>query len=208
MLRKLSHKSALLFIAAVAASAFAVPSVASAASWGIIGTTHTLFSANLGFSTHSTFGSSGWICNESQLHADVRNAATLTVTSATFRNCTGIGAYSDCTVTMVPTGFPWSGTAIGAGTNDIRIDGLQVDMKFETRPPAGSSGCPIDGTTPTWTGTLGTGTTGTLWDVGQHEITFSSAAGTTLHGVTTEPQAVTVTGTLRDTTQSLTLSDC
>jgi hypothetical protein len=55
MLRKLSRKSVLLFAIALATPALAIPSLASGASWGTIGTTHNFDSANLGFVAHNSF---------------------------------------------------------------------------------------------------------------------------------------------------------
>ena len=53
-MKKLSKKGVLLFAGAMAVCAFAMPAMASASSWGVVGTHHTLTSSNLGFTTDAS----------------------------------------------------------------------------------------------------------------------------------------------------------
>jgi hypothetical protein len=203
-MKMVSKKGAVLLGAALAVCALAAPSMASAASWGVIGTTHTLDSPNLGFVSHigPPAGQLAWTCLESQIHVDVASAAALRVTGVTFKNCTTITALGGCTVTATPTGLPW--TVTGATTSSIQIEGLFVDLAFETRPGGAPGSCPLDNQSATWTGAL----TGGAWDAAAHAITLIASPGSVLHSTfgTTNPAPSTVMGTLHDTTQSLTLS--
>lgn len=193
MHKKLSKKSALLFMGVLAIAAFSVPSVASAASWGAIGTRHTLTSQNLGFTVGAPV-SGGSICNQATFEADVRSAAILTITSGTFTNCVGTGSAAGCTATVTGTGFHWSAT--GLTTSNVTIDGVNVDVLFE-----GATGCSQNGQKVQVTGTLGGG----IWSAASHHVTYTGATGTTAHfaGLGSFPD--TVTGTIRDDQQTLTL---
>jgi hypothetical protein len=189
----------LLFSAAMAVCAFVMPSMASGSSWGLIATTHSLDSANLSFAVQSPVGPLGWSCNETRFHVDVLNAAALRVTAATFRSCGGVGVAAGCTVTNVGTGFSW--TITGPTTTNVQIHNVDLHMRFETSPGSPGS-CVFNGMDSRLTGTL----TGGSWDAGQHEVTFAAATGLTLHSTFLGAPPVTVTGTVRDTTQTLTLT--
>jgi hypothetical protein len=194
---KLSKKGLLLFGAALAVCAFAVPSMASAGSWGVIGTSHTLDSPNLAFTGIGPGGLSiGSSCGDTQFHVDVRSAAIVTITAGTFRNCTGTGTLgAGCTVTATGTGFHWNAT--GTSTTNVQIHGVDVDVTFEAHP-SGST-CLAAGTVLTLGGTLNGG----QWDAATHELTFAADSGLTA----TTGTDITVTGTIRDTSNSLTLTD-
>ena len=201
MLRKLSRTSVLAFAIAAATSVLAIPSLASGASWGVVGTTHNLDAPGLGFATHAHLGYAGWSCAASTFNVDVRNAAALAMTGASFRDCTGTGSFTGCVLTMTATKLPW--TVTGVATNDIRIDGFYVDVNFETRP---GESCIQDGETATWTGTLGTSPGTAIWDSAAHQITLGSVQGLRLEGGFFTSGPVTMAGTLRDTSQTLTLT--
>jgi hypothetical protein len=200
-MKMFSKRGVLLFGAALMVCAFAVPSMASAASWGVIGSTHVLDSSDLSFLGHTTSGTLGEVCADSQFHSDVRNTAILTITSASFKNCMGTGALgANCTVTRTSTRFPWSAT--GASTTNVQIHDVHVDVKYENTP-GNPTACAVNGAIVTWTGTLNSGS----WNASTHSVTFTNATGlvatsTSLAGVTN----VTVSGTIRDTAQTLTLT--
>jgi hypothetical protein len=198
-MKKFSRKSALLFAGVMALCAFAMPSMASAASWGVIGTPHALDGPGLGFVSHTSSGIAGSSCAETQFNTDVTSAAVLTITSTTFKNCSGTGIATGCTVTPVGTRLPWQAT--GVSTTDVRIDNVHIDVRFETRPPAGGTACALNGINVTLTGTL----LGGRWDSAGSQVTYTNATGLIGHSILGSSVA-TVTGTIRDTPGTLTLS--
>lgn len=205
-MKTLPRKSALLFGAMLAVCAFAVPSMASAASWSPVGTTHRLFMSDLVFKTFQgppdiTIALS---CTATEFDADVVSASTIEITNGSFQNCRGLpgGVTENCTVTVTGTRFPWTMTA--PTTTNIQIHGIDADLTFEH--PPGANSCNTGGLRTTWTGTL----TGGSWDpsaVGaDRRITFATNTGTAfdnsgLFG------PLTVSGSLRDTTGTLNLLD-
>ncbi len=195
-------RSSLLAVAVIAAYALAVPSMGSAASWAVVGTTHVLDSSNFSFLAEPPLNA-GASCARSQFHADVRSGAVLTLTTASFTNCTGTGGASDCTVTTRATRLPWAATAIGEG--NLTIHGVHIDALFENKPGFGTA-CALP-TTVTLTGNL-VGQPGTsTWDFFSHQMTFTNASGLTAHvGDAIGTFAATVTATIRDTTQTLTIN--
>ena len=205
-MKKLSSKSALLFGVVLAVSAFAVPSMASAASWGVIGTPHLLTSTNLSFFQQSSLNA-GSSCADSTFNASVDNADVLTITAATFTGCTGLGNAIGCTATPTATGFPWIATA--ATTTDIRIRNIHFIIHFETKPGGAAGSCPtgLHGQSVTLTGTLGNGTAGqTSWVQASHTLSFNNATGLTVD-VPGAALGTVVNGTIIDRTQTLSLVD-
>ena len=84
-MKKFSKKGVLLFAGAMAVCAFAMPAMASASSWGTVGTHHTLTSSNLGFT--SSLG----VCDVHQVRRSLRrvlSTADLQITQSTFAACT------------------------------------------------------------------------------------------------------------------------
>ncbi len=206
-MKNLSKKGVLLFAGVMAVCAFAMPAMSSAASWGLIGTEHTLHSPNFGFTaTDPVIGTLSSSCAASTFTVDVRSAAALTITSTSFRNCTAQGPnIGDCTVTAVGTPSPtpdWSVT--GITTTNVQIDGLRIDMTFENKPPiVGLGSClNVNGLSITITGTLTDG----VWSAAQHEINYNNAEGLVYHGPFGNNAHLTLFGTIRDTQQTLTLT--
>jgi hypothetical protein len=176
-MKKFSKKSVLLFMAAMAVCAFAMPSMASAASWGPINSEHTLTSTNIGFTTSAITSA----CADSSFTADVNNiGSVLTVTSANFRRCTSTGpAIGSCTTTSNGTGFPWRATV--PSTTNVQIHNVDIDILFENHP--GSTACNIVGVKATLEGTLTNGhwtgnTTRTVVLNSSPGLTSTSALGT------------------------------
>lgn len=202
---KFFKQSAVRFAAVAAVCAFAMPSVASAASWGPVGTEHTLDSANLGFTAISQFiGPITSSCSSSSLTARVTNAAVLTITGVSFLGCTTVNpTIGTCTTTWTATGLPWSATAIT--TTTVQIHAVRFDVIYENSP--GSTSCLKDATgiPITVTGTIDGG----QWNPGSHEVLFSNASG-----LVSDPSTTLFTyagpaplrGTFRDTQQSLTVT--
>ena len=187
------------FGAVVAVCAFALPSMASAASWGVVGSTHSLASSNLGLTAHSALGQLTSSCAMSTFHSNVGSASALVVTAVALSNCTSGGAAGDCTVTSTGTRFPW--TVTGTTLTNIQIHGVHLDLRFETKPGSLPGSCIFHNIDVTLTGTL----TGGVWDAAAHQVTFSAAPGLALHSVL-GTSIVTVSGTIRDTAQTLTLT--
>ena len=202
MLKKLSKKGLLVFASVLALAAFVTPSMASAASWGG-GATHVLDSSDLNFINHAA--SLGSSCKVNTLHSVVSSAAVLTVTAATFSGCMGLGTTGgQCTTTPVAGGLPW--TATGLSTTNIQIHNINVTVTY-ANTPGNPTACPIAGVPVTVTGTLAS-PGHTHWDALAHQVTLFNATGVVAHsaalGVAGQP--VTINGTIRDRTQTLTLS--
>lgn len=205
MLKRSTSKIVMIAAAVMAVTAFALPSVTSAASWGTIGTGHTLDSSNFAFTSHffpapPFFSAVTSSCTQTQFVTDVTSAGVLTVTGATFTGCTATGTGSDCTTTVTATGLPWRAT--GLTTTNVQIHNFNLTMLVETRPGASPPPCAIQGMTATLTGTL----TGGTWNASTHQFAFSNADGLTTHVPALGPWPTTTSGTFRDTSQTLTLS--
>jgi hypothetical protein len=203
-MRALPTKGALLACSVLAMCAFALPSMAPAASWSPVGTTHVLTSPNLTFTIAGN--SLAWSCTTSQFHADVVSASTLRITGAAFRNCSGLptAMASSCTMTAVGTQFPWTVTA--ATTSNIEIEGVHIGTRFEGRPGTAGS-CGLQALSFTATDTLTGNINGGGWDPDTRQMTFVNASGLTGHALAGLSFTSTVTGTLRDASGTLNLSD-
>jgi hypothetical protein len=196
-MKKFSQKGVLLFAVAMALCAFAMPSMASAASWGAVGTEHTGDSPNFGYLNDAAALSS--TCSRSQFTLDVVSAAVIEITSVSFTGCTLVGpATGTCTITPTSTNLPWTATAVT--TSNIQIHGINLDVFVENHP--GSTACAAAGLTLRFTGTL----SGARWTgngVGQHAIEILGATGIVTHSALGNGSPVTPTGTISDTTGSL-----
>jgi hypothetical protein len=198
MLRKLSKRVVLVVVGVLGCAAFVGPSVSSAASWGVVGSTHVLDSPDLSFSIGAPING-GSQCKSNQFHSSVLSAAVLTVTAANFAGCMGTGMNGvNCTTTPTGTGFPW--TVTGLTTTNIQIHNIHVTVQFENTP-GNATACAIPGFV-TLTGTLAS-PGHTHW--AGHEVSFVGATGPIGHTAAGNLPAV-VTGTLFDTSGTLTLS--
>lgn len=203
MFKKVSKKSFMLFIGVLAVSAFAMPAMASAASWapGNIGTTHILDASSANpVSFNVAAVGAGSTCGISQFHVDIRSAFDATVTSAAFKSCMGTGAAVTCTVTETATRLPW--TITNPTTTNITIDGIHIDILYENTPGAPGN-CALPGTI-TLTGNLHNG----AWSQPSHEITWANAGSLVQHIDALAGSFPTViSGTIFDTAGTLTLTD-
>jgi hypothetical protein len=206
-MKKFSKKGVVLFAGVMAVCAFVLPAMSSAASWGVIGTEHTLHSPDVQFTTTVAFvGAITSQCTNSTFTVDVRSAAALTVTSATFRACTATGPnVGTCTVTAntTPHAIDWNVT--GITTSDVRINSVHVDVSFENHPGSSSCNGLIAGQSVTITGTLGGG----QWTgngANQHEVIYANDEGLSAHSALLGTSLITVSGTFRDTQQTGTLT--
>jgi hypothetical protein len=200
MFKKVSNRGALLFVGVMAVCALAMPAMAGAASWtGTLGN-HVFDGSNpanrLAFSVAAI--SSGSTCAVAQFPIDIRSASDAQATHATFINCMGVGNAVNCTATATGTNFPW--TVTNPTTANVTIDGVDVDVNFENTP-GNATACGVPGNVRV-TGNL----SGGAWTNPAHEITFTNATGTTAH-TSLGSFPATVTGTLRDTAQTLTMAD-
>jgi hypothetical protein len=200
MLKNLPTRGSVIALVAMAACALAAPSTASAASWAVVGSTHVLDASTFSFFTAGA--SAGATCSTARFHTDVRSAAVLTVTGASFSGCTGTGVISTCSAIITATTLPWSATAVAE--NDLRIDGVHFGVFFTSKPGAS---CPLP-TTATVTGNLDGAAPGTsTWNFIAHTMTFNGATGLTTHfGTGFGSYPTTVTAGLRDTSQTLTIN--
>jgi hypothetical protein len=196
-MKKMSQRGVLLFGVMLAVCAF-VPSMASAASWSQVGTTHQLFSPSLAFTTTlPVFGQVGWFCNGVELDADVVSASAVAITGAGFKDCMATFGLNNCTVTATGAAFPWTATA--TSTTNVQIHGVHVNMVFENTP--GNPNVCQDPFTSTMTGTL----TGGSWNPATTELFLVHAQGLTAHSATLGgvSSLVGLTGTFRDTASTL-----
>jgi hypothetical protein len=204
-MKKFSKKGVLLFAAAMALCAFMMPSVASAASWGGLGSHHVLDSPDVGFTSTSPLGAVSSKCTASTFTANVSSAANLEITATTFGGvCTATvgGAANICNTTATGQNLPWTGTAVT--TSDIRLDRVHIRVVFDQ---SAVGGCPaaLIGQGITITGTLGGG----AWTgngANQHEIVLLDDEGLSSHSALGNGTQVTARGTFRDTSQTLTVS--
>ena len=202
-MKKFPKKGVLLFAGAMAVCAFAMPSMASASSWGVVGSHHTLTSTNLGFSS-DVIGSTT-MCTSASFTARVTSAANLEITTATFTGCTlaapALGA--TCTTTWTGTSFPWTATAVT--TSNIQIHGVNIDVFHENHPGGGSCGA-LTGITSRITGTLSSA----RWhgNTGGRTIELAGSTGLVSHGPAAigGTSAITPTGTITDVNESLTVT--
>ena len=201
-MKRFSKKGVLLFAGAMAVCAFAMPSTASASSWGTVGSHHTLSSTNLGFSNEVILAQS--MCNSASFTARVTSAANLEITTATFAGCTLISAAfgATCTTTWTATNLPWTATAVT--TSNIQIHGVHINV-FSENHPGGVSCSPLTSQTFRITGTW----TGARW-LGNvtHQAELANATGLVNHA----PAAfggslpITSTGTITDANETLTVN--
>jgi hypothetical protein len=202
-MKKFSKKGVMLFAAAMALCAFAMPSAAGAVSWTPVGTEHTLDSPDVGFT--GTSGILGQIissCTQSSFTADVTSATVVEITHATFGgDCTAtfpnLGATARCAVTARATALPWTATLIS--TSNVQIHGINIDVVFDQ---TATSTCPalVTGQSLVITGTINSGTT---VNNTEHALILNNAEGLTSHSGLLGSNPVTARGTFRDTQQTL-----
>jgi hypothetical protein len=203
-MKKFSKKSVMLFAAAMALCAFAMPSMASASSWGPVGTEHTLHSSNIGFTGAATQTSS--MCATATFTVTVTSTANIEIDSAAFTGCTlaSPAAGATCTATSTGTNFPWTATA--RTTSDIQIHGINIDTFNETHPGGGSCGA-LTGVTLKITGTLA----GARWlgNAGARRLELDGSTGLVSHAPAAlgGTNSIAVTGTLTDAQETLTVTN-
>ncbi len=205
-MKKFCEKVVLPFAAAMALCAFAMPSMVSASSWGPILSEHTL-DGTLGFINDPNAVTSD--CAATQFTATVVSAAVIEITGASIKSCTWAGASGGplggkCAVTSTGTGFPWTATAVT--TSDIQIHGVDIDFTLAHQP--GDATCNPNGLDVRITGTL----RGGRWTGNAtHEIDLPSgptgASGLVGHTVLGNNLPFTLTGTIVDTQQTLTVTN-
>ncbi len=202
-MKKFSKKSALLFVATMALCAFAMPSIASASSWGTIGTHHTLDSSSPAGFTAPALGISS-DCARSQFTVRVTSTANVEIDSANTTGCTitsGAGAFGLCTLTETSTNLPWTATAVT--TSNIQIHGVNIDVTLENHP--GSTACVGNGLKLQFTGTL----TGIRWhgNGATRTLELNGADGLVIHSSIGNNIPITTTGTVFDTQGTLSVTN-
>jgi hypothetical protein len=193
---KTMKKSLVLAAAIAAMAAIAVPSMASAANWGVINSNHTL-NANIGLTLAGTMGNTSVYCNVS-VGAKVRNplSSTLDILSSTNLTCPTAGGWlNNCTLSGVPSGLPW--TAIGVSTTNV-----QMYMNYSVTLSGAS--CWFNGYTYTLSGTASG-----VWNgngSNQHSIVFTAAPGLTFGPMYPSASVKIHSGMYKDAQQTLTLN--
>lgn len=202
-MRTLCRKSLLLFGAVLAVCAFVGPSMSSAASWAPLGATFAGTYEDFSW-TQTVPVHLGMSCEHVEFDIDIDLPLVITVTSASWKNCSGSFSATGCTATTTGTGFPWKMTA--PSTTNIQIHSVRMDVRFETRPPAGSTACALNGVAETLTGTL----TGGSWDPSatgtNRRVTFRSDPGLTSHSALGS-SPVLVSGSMRSPAGTMNLFD-
>jgi hypothetical protein len=176
-----------------------VPSMASAASWSPVTTSHTLSAPGVAFTAPTTpFGvPAGWSCAGTTFGIHVAATNRLVFTSASFTNCMGSGATVNCTVTMTPTGLPWTATPVS--TTNVQIHSVQIDLVYENTP-GNATACVAPGAKTVLTGTLSNGS----WNPATNQVNLAPATGLTAHFLGTGISSTTTfAGTISDTTGTL-----
>jgi hypothetical protein len=203
-MKKFSKKGVLLFAGAMALCAFMMPSMASASSWGVVGTHHVLDSPNIGFTSLSpSLGSITSSCTRSSFTSNVSSTQNLEITTGTFGGlCTAVGpGIGTCTATPVGTKFPWTATPVT--TENIQLHGVHIDIFFENVPGLGNSCLNVAGQNLTITGTL---TTGRWTGNASHSLDFSNSEGLVSHSALGNNQQITTRGLITDTQNSLVIN--
>jgi hypothetical protein len=198
-MKKFSKKGVLLFAAAMALCAFAMPSMASASSWGPVNTHHTLTSTNIGFLSDVTGTTS--MCTSASFTARVVSTANVEIDSATFDGCalSAPAAAAQCSVNSTGTSFPWTATA--RTTSDIQIHGVSIDAFL-----SGASCGALTSQTLRITGTLA----GTRWrGNAAHSIELDGGTGLVSHlpAALGGTGPITTTGTITDAQETLTVTN-
>jgi len=202
-MKKFSKKSMLLFVSAMALCAFAMPSMASASSWGVVGSHHTLDSSSpVGFNAPALGTTSD--CARNQFTITVTSTANVEIDSANFTGCTATGAAASvgfCTATSTSTNLPWTATAVT--TSNLQIHGVNIDVTFENHP--GSTACVGAGLKLQITGTL----SGLRWEGNGAVRAINLLGGTGLmaHSIAGNGIPFTTTGTVFDTQASLSVTN-
>jgi hypothetical protein len=206
-MKKVSKKGVLLFAGAMALCAFMMPSMASASSWGVVGTHHTLDSPNIGFTTSGPLGAINSQCTRSSFTSNVASTQNLEITTGTFGGlCTLTGPTAGtCTATPVGTKFPWTATPVT--TENVQLHGVHIDVFVENVPglPAGSCLSALVNQNITITGTLSTGRwTGNAL----HSLDFSDAEGLVSHlaAIGSNNTPITTRGLITDTQNGLVIN--
>ena len=158
-------KKTTLIAVITAMAAFAVPSMASAATWApAVPTLKTLTSTSP--AVYYIYGSGNeqysFTCSNSSLGVRARNPAssTLDITSASFTNCFSSGGFPCGTITVTATGLPWTATA--SGGNVTITEHLLVDEHCLYGTPITVDG-PTSGTYNNATHTLSARATTTMY---------------------------------------------
>ena len=203
-MKKFSKKGVLLFAGAMAACAFAMPSMASASSWGTIGTHHTLTSTDIGFSSDVTGTTS--MCTSASFTARVVSTAIVEITTGTFAGCTLVAPalVATCTATWAGTSFPWTATAVT--TSNVQIHGVNIDVYLESTATAPGDCGGLGGQTLKITGTL----TNAKWlGNATHQIELDGSHGLRSHASAAfgGTSAITLTGTITDMQETLTVTN-
>jgi hypothetical protein len=199
---RLSKKVLLVLACVLPLPASAMPSIASAANWGVVGTTHDLDQLPTNpLAFISTDGTLGVNCAGFSLHATVTSTAVLTVTAGTFANCMGTGSLgTPCTTTFAGR-FPWQTT--GLSTTNIQIHNIHATVLYENTP-GNATACPLNNVTATTTGTLAS-PNHIHWIGVSHRETFINATGLIIHSVLGS-LSMSISGSLTDRGETLTLS--
>jgi hypothetical protein len=193
-MKTFSKRRGSLVVAAVAACAFVLPSMASAASWAVVGSNHTFTSTNAGFFSAAITAS----CAQTTFTATVSTSQDMRITSASYNRCTSSGAIvGDCTKTMQPTNLPWRATPISS--TNVQIDGVLIDVLLEQMP--GQTNCNVAGIKLTLTGSL----TGATYNNATRRLDLNFGPGIRMHSPLGNGTPLTPSGQFTDNQETLSI---
>ncbi len=183
-------KKTTLIAAITAMAAFAVPSMASAAVWGPINTNQSLDTSSANYNAIPGTLPYGFVCAQHLgVHVRTPASSSIDVTSASFSSCIGTGGATACPATATPTGLPWTATALSSTSVNLPVH-LQATFTGACTGITVNVDGLINGT----------------WSASTHTLVFSNASGLTETFMGSTLGTLTFSGSLRNPTQTLTLT--
>ena len=180
----------------MALAAFAVPSMASAATWFQPNVNQTLTSSS--FSVSIPGVSSGLACSGLTFGAKPRFPAASTMDINTLSNftCTGTGSMAHCSAAVSAAGLPWTAVATSLTAANLNSINLNLVISHTVGDP---NACAAGGTYQL-TGSL----SGGVWNNTTKSLTFTGATGLSLV-VSGLSFPATINGTLVNSAHTLSL---
>jgi hypothetical protein len=188
-MKRFVAKAALVAASVAALMAFAVPAMASAATWGPLGASKVLEAKEPEVIIKSGGGPGGFRCLSSQLKVHVRGpaSATLDVTGFTLEGCVGWGIWVGVWSVNTAELLPWTINASSPTAASLNVGRVLMS----------TNGGPMH-----FQGTQAGGT----WNNAQHTLTFAAGSASGMFLTEYSGYPVYLYGVFRDPSQQLTLS--
>jgi hypothetical protein len=159
----------IIAVSIAALAAFVAPSAASAANWGVAGSTHSLTTVKIKYGLPPNY-ENGWTCDESYT-VGVRTplSSTLDVKNVTYSNCVGYGfEWEGCKFTAKAGKLPW--TINGSSPTNAILNVGEVSLS------GGACFNPAFGPY-----SISGSIAGGVWSAPAHSLTYSNASSLTLN---------------------------